>query len=292
VKDSNCRYFEAFEFSNVFKENYDFAAISLNIRSLPGKWDKFLDLLLDLNQGESKFDIICMQEVWSIPKYFKTNIPGYKPIVHKLRNQRDNLSSIVGGGVACWVKNEHDFEVLENISVFEERVFESIFLKVKVAPKKFRIIGNIYRPPNSDIIKFTEIMESILKKISSDKLLSKAEEIQIMGDLNINLLNHNSHDATSNFLNTLLTHSLLPLITLPTRITQTSATLLDHIFSNSDPETKECGIIYSSLSDHLPVFSLSKCTQHEDNIGSEPILIRNTSIENKAKFKEKLLLND
>ena len=46
--------------------------------------------------------------------------------------------------------------------------------------------------PNSDIIKFTEIMESILKKISSDKLLSKAEEIQIMGDLIINLLNHNS----------------------------------------------------------------------------------------------------
>ena len=292
MKDSKCRYYEALDFSNVFKENYDFAAISLNIRSLPGKWDNFLDFLLDLNQGEFKFDIICMQEVWSLPKYFKTNIPGYKPIVHKLRNQRDNLSSTVGGGVACWVKNEHDFEVLENISVFEERVFESIFLKVKVSSKKFRIIGNVYRPPNSDIIKFTEIMESILKKISSDKLLSKAEEIQIMGDLNINLLNHNSHNATSNFLNTLLTHSLLPLITLPTRITQTSATLLDHIFSNSDPESKECGIIYSSLSDHLPVFSLSKCTQHEENISSKPVLIRNTSIENKAKFKENLLLND
>ena len=135
-------------------------------------------------------------------------------------------------------------------------------------------------------------MESILKNISSDKSLIKAEEIQIMGDLNINLLNHTSHNATSNFLNTLLTHSLIPLITLPTRITQTSATLLDHIFSNSDPESKECGIIYSSLSDHLPVFSLSKCTQHEDNIGSKPVLIRNTSIENKTKFKEKLLLND
>ena len=81
-------------------------------------------------------------------------------------------------------------------------------------------------------------------------------------------------------------------ITLPTRITQTSATLLDHIFSNSDPESKECGIIYSSLSDHLPFFWLSKCTLHEDNIGSKPVLIRNTSIENKTWFKEKLLIND
>ena len=57
----------------------------------------------------------------------------------------------------------------------------------------------LYRPPNSDIINFTEIMESILKKISSDKLLSKDEEIQIMGDLNNNLLNQNSHNAKSNF---------------------------------------------------------------------------------------------
>jgi len=69
LKDSKCRYYESLEFSNVFKENYDFAAISLNLRSLPGKWDNFLDFLLDLNQGEFKFIIICMQEVWSIPKY-------------------------------------------------------------------------------------------------------------------------------------------------------------------------------------------------------------------------------
>ena len=105
MKESKCRYYETLEFTNVFKENYDFDAISLKIRSLPGKWDNFLDFLLDLNQGELKFDIICMQKVWSIPKYFKTNIPGYKPIVYKLCNQRVNLSSIVGGGVACWVKN-------------------------------------------------------------------------------------------------------------------------------------------------------------------------------------------
>ena len=75
-----------------------------------------------------------------------------------------------------------------------------------------------------------------------------------MGDLNINLLNHNFHNATSNFLNTLLSHSQLPLITLPTHISETSATLLDHIYSISTPDLKECGIIYASLSDHLPVF--------------------------------------
>ena len=105
-----------------------------------------------------------------------------------------------------------------------------------------------------------------------------------MEDLNINLLNHNSHNATSNFLNTPLSHSQLPLITLPACISETSATHLDHIYSNSNPDLKECWIIYSSLSDHLPVFSWTKCPQNKDIPESEPILIRNTSIENKASL--------
>ena len=88
-KDCKCRYYEAF--SNVFKEHYDFAAFSLNIRSLPGKWDNLLDFLLDLNQGEFKFDIICMQE---FGLYLNISRPGYKQIAHKLRNQRDKSSLI------------------------------------------------------------------------------------------------------------------------------------------------------------------------------------------------------
>jgi len=98
-----------------------------------------------------------------------------------------------------------------------------------------------------------------------------------MGDLNINLLNHNSHNATSIFLN--VYQKLLHI-------------LLDHIYSNSNPDLKECGIIYSSLSDHLPVYWLTKFPQDKDIPESQPILIRNTSFENKAKFREKLQVND
>jgi len=68
--------------------------------------------------------------------------------------------------------------------------------------------------------------------------------------------------------------------------------LLDHIYSNSNPDLKECGIIYSSLSDHLPVYWLTKFPQDKDIPESQPILIRNTSFENKAKFREKLQVND
>ena len=38
-------------------------------------------------------------------------------LVYKLRKQKENLSSIVGGGVACWVKNKHDFEVIDSYPI-------------------------------------------------------------------------------------------------------------------------------------------------------------------------------
>ena len=49
-----------------------------------------------------------------------------------------------------------------------------------------------------------------------------------MGDLNINLLNHDNHVGTSNYLNILLNFGQLPLITLPSRVTGHSFSLLDH----------------------------------------------------------------
>ena len=71
---------------------------------------------------------------------------------------------------------------------------------------------------------------------------------------NINVLNYKSHNDTDNYLDILLNNRLLPLITLPTRVSHQSATLIDNI-SSTDVTTKyETGILLSSLSDHFPVY--------------------------------------
>ena len=57
-------------------------------------------------------------------------------------------------------------------------------------------------------------------------------------------------------LNTFLSGSFLPLISRPTRLTETSATLIDNIFSNIHPPP-QTGIIISDISDHFPVFAHS-----------------------------------
>ena len=52
-------------------------------------------------------------------------------------------------------------------------------------------------------------------------------------------------------------NTLYPLISKPTRITSSSATLIDNIFTNNLEYNMVSGIFYADLSDHLPVFQIT-----------------------------------
>jgi hypothetical protein len=57
----------------------------------------------------------------------------------------------------------------------------------------------------------------------------------------------------------MFSHGLLPVITRPTRIHHTSATLIDHIFESNKSQRYIAGILISSLSDHFPTFYIEEC---------------------------------
>ena len=253
----SCNYYTEDEFiDKTASISSKFSTYSHNIRSLPGKYSEFCNLIKSLNSNNFKFSIIALQEVWSIPTGTECKLNGYKPLEYKIRDPTcQNKNS--GGGVGVFVDEKLEYELLHDLSVFEIGIFESQFLKVKISKNKFIIIGNIYRPntaPLANIVRFNEILDNILVKIHSDPDLKKADDIQILGDFNIDLLKHQTHAHTMAYLDTLLSHKQLPLITLPTRITETSATLIDHISTSSQDNLYDAGIIHSSLSDHLPVF--------------------------------------
>ena len=74
-----------------------------------------------------------------------------------------------------------------------------------------------------------------------------------MGDFNIDILK----ESSSNFMNTIYSSGFYPPITKPTRVSTTSATLIDNIFTNV-LQFDAClsGIIATDLTDHFPVFCL------------------------------------
>ena len=55
----------------------------------------------------------------------------------------------------------------------------------------------------------------------------------------------------------LSTNSMYPLISKPTRITSSTATLIDNIFTNNLEQSMSSGILYTDLSDHLPIFQVT-----------------------------------
>ena len=75
-----------------------------------------------------------------------------------------------------------------------------------------------------------------------------------MGDFNVNLINCNDDKNISNFLDTMLSHSFLPFITTPTRITRNTKTLIDNIFYNKPLNDIMSGNLSSIISDHLIQF--------------------------------------
>ena len=109
------------------------------------------------------------------------------------------------------------------------------------------VLGVLYRPPNNDITCFNESLNVILDKLKCENKLCF-----LMGDYNINPLYHDKHGPTS--VELMHSYSFLSLINRPTRITETSATLIDNIFVNCcDLDRSFQCILVTDISDHLPI---------------------------------------
>ena len=74
-------------------------------------------------------------------------------------------------------------------------------------------------------------------------------------DHNLDFLKASKHTSTEDFVDLKLNIGLFPTVTRPTRVTHTSAALIDNIMVNKDLyDSHSIGILLSDLSDHLPCF--------------------------------------
>ena len=106
----------------------------------------------------------------------------------------------------------------------------------------------------------------------------------LLGDYNINLLRTDSHSETSDFVDDMYSDLFMPAITKPTRITDKSATLIDNIFSNNMETESIQGILYTGISDHLPVFLIYSDVKVKATPRKEFIFKRSFSPENVDRF--------
>ena len=93
-----------------------------------------------------------------------------------------------------------------------------------------------------------------------DQIKSENKLCYLMDDYNFNLLKCEKHDLNGQFFDVITSNGFLPIITCPTRVTATSATLIDNIFTNNiiDVSTSLQGLCVNDLSDHYPIFHIDR----------------------------------
>ena len=200
--------------------NNPVAILSLNCQSISSKFDDILILVEKVYQRNQNIDILCIQESWlgEHSHYSQYNIDGYD-----MYYQSSVCSSHTG--LIIYVRSEYQVKQLNlrNSSV----LWESLFLEVTLADGKKIIIGDIYRAPREEvniITTFIVELSHILTLLNRMKL-----PVYLCGDYNINLLKMHEKNSYEEFFETMLVHSYLPNITLPTRLTDTSNTLINNI---------------------------------------------------------------
>ena len=111
----------------------------------------------------------------------------------------------------------------------------------------------------------------------------------ILGDLNINLINENTDtsNGVKRYKQFCSLHGLKQLIKSPTRVTDKSTSLLDHILTDSSHRISQHGVLDIGLSDHQLIYCTRKTTRvkrHEHTF----IKIRTFKNYTKKVFLDKL----
>ena len=173
------------------------------------------------------------------------------------------------------------YKIRDDLS-FMNLEYESVFIEIERDTsllEQHLILGVIYRPPGSDVNQFNDITNDILERVRHERKLC-----YLLGDCNINLLKHGTHKPTSEFLDMLYGNSFYNLINRPTSNTQTSATLIDNIFTNdmNIHEQKISGVLTTAITDHYPIFHIIKTDKSLNE--EEYIWTRKYNNENREKF--------
>jgi hypothetical protein len=198
-------------------------------------------LLTSLTSEEASFHILCLSETWiTLRKLDLLQVDGYILASSYCRENRE------GGGVCILVKEGNVIDYTEcceikNMSI--EYNFEVCAIEL---PKYNLMLVNMYWPdskrmPDTFYNCLFKLLEYLQKKRPN-------RDIVIGGDLNVNILDNSTSAAT--LLNLMASFNFNQHVKEPTRVTQCSATCLDHLFTNFTRTCLKVCVNDYGLSDH------------------------------------------
>ena len=240
----HCDYLDYSKLTSSNDKRTNLTILQLNVCGVINKRDRLMDLFNDIKK-EHRVDVALLVETW----LNKTNakrfmLPGYRYYGSHRRNKK-------GGGVGVLVSQDVECRTRKDLSL-DVPNFESLTVEIKTHSDSY-FVCSVYRPPNGKPKEFLKHYKRLL-----DKFTKPQQERLVIGiDHNLDLLKHHFHTATKDFIDMNLDLNLIPTITKPTRITNTTATLLDNIIVGRLFHNYTANIAISDISDHLPILMSS-----------------------------------
>ena len=226
-----CKESPKFDISKALKANVKVA--HLNVRSSRENFCLVKDTIL-----HNCFDIFTVSETWANLSVSDASleISGYQLF------RQDRGQHKAGGGLCTYAKSNLKITVLENLSSVCDNGFQLLWLRVQCRKYKSFLICNTYRPPQTP----TTCFESLANSLTDALLLDL--NVVILGDLNCNLL---APDSETTSLQTFIsTFNLHQLVKKPTRITETTKSLIDVILTTNTDIVSLSDVLACSVSDH------------------------------------------
>ena len=228
---------------------------SLNINGLSTHVDE-----LRVYLATNDIDILAINETKLDESIMEgeVNICGYDIV------RRDRKRG--GGGVCFFVKNSINFSTRHDLNVDD---LENLCVEIQNPRSKPFLVVTWYRPPDS-LTGIFESFEILLRKLDSFNI-----EYHLLGDINCNLAVSRYDNDTRKLVSITDIYGLHQLINEPTRITETSQTLIDLIYTNCPDKIVCSGVRHIGISDHSIVFAYRKLSIHGFPRGHCTITYRN-----------------
>ena len=174
-----------------------------------------------------------------------------------------------------------------------------MFIDIFLPKTKPILEGILYRPPDK-----YDFVKNLEETFTGCDILEN-QECYLLGDFNINLLHNGKNifgkkgytsklkslpSLTKEYLDFGYSYSLEQLISVPTRITESTAILTDHVLTNSPHEIIQSGVIEMSLSDHELIHCTRKTTKLKSNNHYELNIrtMKNYTVENFIELLNKI----
>ena len=112
------------------------------------------------------------------------------------------------------------------------REFEVVWIEIKNKKSKNIIVGCTYRHPHNNLDDYILYINKYLQKLHKEN-----KEVDITGDFNIDLLKYDKNVKYQEFYNLMTSNGFLPQILLPTRVTDSTMTIIDNIYTRVTDST-------------------------------------------------------